>query len=146
MTTRYRTSARTTPPKPKKFVRRRIPEKVKAEANYSFHHIKHSPYEVDKFESNNDHWHVLLAKGLTVNLAKKYIVRIEPIGDLQGYRTWIDSTGKFSMVAKFFRYKSNLVALELLDGKRMQIQMENLSETDQKHLQEIRWELAQNEN
>ncbi|WP_246146809.1 SHD1 domain-containing protein [Rubripirellula lacrimiformis] len=55
--------------------------------------------------------------------------------DAIDFRTWIDSTGKHSTVAKYLELKVPSVVLEKLDGDRVKLRIDRLSNYDKKYLQ-----------
>jgi hypothetical protein len=54
--------------------------------------------------------------------------------DDQEFRMWNDSTGKFSVEAKFIKQAMGTVTLEKRDGKRIQLPMAQLSGDDRKYI------------
>ncbi len=64
---------------------------------------------------------------------KKRIEAIRKAAEDALFRNWTDSTGKFSVVAKFIEFKKGQVHLKRKgDGKKIEIPMSNLSKKDQK--------------
>jgi hypothetical protein len=53
------------------------------------------------------------------------------------YRTWTDPTGKFTVEAKFGGIVNGKVNLVTKDGRKIQVEPENLSAADQAFLKEI---------
>lgn len=62
----------------------------------------------------------------------------------QDVRTWKDATGKFTMQAKFISYEDGIVHLETDGGKSIKISIDKLSAADQKAVEEIQAEAAEN--
>ncbi|MGV3485368.1 MAG: SHD1 domain-containing protein [Planctomycetaceae bacterium] len=108
-----------------------------AVTRFVFHHKELHPYDVQSFSDNKKLWRVLLTKGFNVNLHKDEIVRIEAVDDIKDYRTWFDSTGKHSTVAKFIDFKDPFVRLHVFDGNLITLSVHKLSEVDKRHLQKI---------
>ena len=54
------------------------------------------------------------------------------------FRTWLDSTEKFTIEAKFFSYANGKVTLEKKDGSKVILPIERLSVRDQKNVNELR--------
>ena len=102
----------------------------RTEVRYKFHHKQSHPYEVAVFEDRDVYWRVLLPKGFYINLRKTDIVRIEPVGRVTGYRTWVDKTGQYSTVAKYVRYEQPLVQLSKPDGQLLSLAPDALAEAD----------------
>lgn len=55
----------------------------------------------------------------------------------QELRTWTDSTGRFTLLAKFVSLKDGQVTLTREDGSQMTIELEKLSEDDQEYVDKI---------
>ena len=103
-------------------------------AKFNFHHAKQDPYIVADFTDNKDQWECLLAKGFKVNLKKDVIIRIEPIEDPTELRTWKDSTGEHSIVARYHAFTDPTVELVNMTSKLIKINVHILSNYDQQHL------------
>ena len=97
-------------------------------AKYEFHHVDHDPYLAVSFADAKESWRLLTPRQNHIRIPKAKIVRVEPIDDLRGYRTWIDTTGRFSTVAKFVTRKRELVELERLSGRVIHIPLARLSD------------------
>ena len=112
-------------------------EKATDPPKFIFHHRAFEPYEVIDFDDNEEYWHSLLTKRFRVNLRKTDIVRIEPVDDPMELRTWIDSTGKFSTVAKFLDLERSKVNLLTIDEQSISVPLRRLSDVDQRHVRKI---------
>lgn len=112
-------------------------EKAIDPPRFIFHHTAFEPYEVVDFDDNEEYWQSLLTKRFRVNLRKTDIVRIEPVDDPMERRTWIDSTGKFSTVAKFVDLERSKVNLLTVDEQTLSVPLRRLSNVDQRHVRKI---------
>lgn len=106
-------------------------------AKYDFHHVDHDPYQAVSFTDVDKSWRLLTTRDNHIRIPKSKIVRIEPISDERDYRTWIDSSGRFSTVAKYIELKMPLVELEKLEGRRINLPVARLSEVDQEYIRQI---------
>ena len=100
------------------------------EAKYKFHHSEHDPYLAVSFTDSDKSWRLYTPRANHIRLAKSKVVRIEPIDDVHGFRTWMDSTGRFSTVAKFHDLQEHQVKLEKLTGRLIRLPVERLSDVD----------------
>ena len=139
---RPRTTARTSPRLSYHAKARQAKESLKSsrvvgltgeqtEPEYLFHHVDHVPYKAVSFEDIKDTWRLLMPNGSHIRLSKSRIVRIEPINDKKKYRTWIDSTGTHSVVAKYIDTPVPKVELEKLSSVHVQVDLSKLSGYDQ---------------
>jgi hypothetical protein len=105
-------------------------------ARYEFHHIEHDPYLALSFTEIDRSWRLETRDQLFIRLPKDKIVRIEAILDPRDFRTWIDSTGRFSVVAKFMEQLESKVRLSKLNDSLLEVGLDKLSEVDRDHVAE----------
>ncbi len=55
------------------------------------------------------------------------------------WRTWHSASGKFDKEAKFVKYANGIVTLQYKDGKAIDLQMDKLSEEDQRFINNREW-------
>lgn len=96
-----------------------------------------SPRPVLDFTDNGKFWRVQRPANSEANFPKDLVARIEPTKDLKERRTWIDSTGKFSTVARFVSKDDKSVLLRQLDGKESRLQFSQLSSVDREFLNKL---------
>lgn len=104
---------------------------------YTLHHDTLHPYEAVGLLDNERYWRILLPKGWYVNLEKSRIVRIEPIECPTDFRTWVDLSGTFSIVARLEKINNSYIQFTSINGRRHSIKVENLSVVDRRYLQEL---------
>ena len=111
-----------------------VPE---SDPRFIFHHAETHPYQVVSFADNKEAWRALLTKGWHVRLAKDEIIRIEPVDDPKDYRSWIDATGKYSVVARYKALEDSVLHLQKFDGDAVALPLDRLSIVDRRHVQAI---------
>ena len=62
--------------------------------------------------------------------------RREKVTDANDFRTWTDLTGKFSIDAVLIGIKEGKVALRKLNGSRVVLSLDKLSEADQEFIRD----------
>ena len=75
---------------------------------------------------NQPHAHALLLAVCSLLLSDTILAQTT-----DGFRTWTDSTGKHRVVAKFIELEGTNVVLSRRDGKKVQVPLSRLSQTDQ---------------
>jgi hypothetical protein len=60
------------------------------------------------------------------------------------FRTWTDTTGQFSIEAKFVGEDGDKVRLVNKDGKELKVPLAKLRESDRKHVESLRGPAAVN--
>lgn len=101
---------------------------------FTLHHDTLHPYEAVDLLDNDEYWRILLSKGWFLNLDKKHIVRVEPIECPTDYRTWVDASGQFSIVAKLGKIKKPYVQLVSITGRTHAVNADKLSDVDRRFL------------
>ena len=107
------------------------------DARYLLHHVEHNPVEVVIIQDAGDDWRVVLTDGSVIRIPKDEIVRVEPVNCPTEYRTWVDSSGRFSSVGKIDRIKLPHVRVNTIDGRTFTVSVDKLSETDQDFVESI---------
>lgn len=104
---------------------------------FTLHHSTLHPYEAVELLDNEEYWRILLAKGWYINLNKSRIVRVEPIECPTEYRTWVDASGAFSLVAKLEKAKKPYVQLTSINGRTHSVNADKLSDVDRRYLKSL---------
>ena len=103
---------------------------------FLFHHVKFNPYKAVSFTDEKTTWRLYTPKRTHIQIAKERIVRIEPV-DPKNFRTWIDSTGTYSTVARYETFDEPDLELTKLHGDRIRLDVRRLSLPDKLHVKAL---------
>jgi len=104
---------------------------------YTLHHDTSHPYEAVELLDNEKYWRILLSKGWYVNLDKDHIVRVEPIECPTDFRSWVDASGAFSIVARLEKVKKPYIQLASINGRTHSVNADKLSDVDRRYLRSL---------
>jgi len=112
--------------------------KSRFDVRFVFHHSIYDPIDVSAFVGDGDRWRVFQSNDkVFMRYLKRRIVRMEPVHCPTEYRTWVDTTGSFSSVARFVDYSRPTVTLETYDHRQVHLKFSRLCEHDREVVEEL---------